>query len=134
MMNKAGLESFYHDYIACLNAQNWDELERFVHDEVHHNGRLLGIAGYRAMLESDYMQIPDLHFEIQLLITDPPRIASRLQFDVTPKAGFLGLPVNGQRVRFCENVFYDCRGGRIREVWSVIDKAGIEAQLQNAGA
>jgi predicted ester cyclase len=129
-MNKIDLESIYRDYIACLNAQNWNELGRFVRNDVQHNGRLLGLAGYRSMLENDYTQIPDLYFDIQFLIADPPRIASRLQFNVTPKTGFLGLPIDGQRVNFCENVFYEFRDGRIHEVWSVIDKAAIEAQLR----
>jgi predicted ester cyclase len=42
---------------------------------------------------------------------------------------FLGSAVNGRRVTFAENVFYRFRGGKIEEVWSVIDKAAIEAQL-----
>src|SRR5438105_5024143 len=37
--------------------------------------------------------------------------------------------VNGKRVSFTENVFYEFRSEKIREVWSVIDKAAIEAQL-----
>jgi predicted ester cyclase len=37
--------------------------------------------------------------------------------------------VNGKRVSFAENVFYEFRADKIREVWSVIDKAVIEAQL-----
>ncbi len=44
-------------------------------------------------------------------------------------ADFLGLPANGRRVTFCENVFYEFQNGRVRRVWSVIDKAALEAQL-----
>ena len=36
---------------------------------------------------------------------------------------------NGRRVAFAENVFYRFHNERIAEVWSVIDKAAIEAQL-----
>ncbi len=129
-MNKTDLETAYHDYIACLNAQNWAELGRFVHPNVHHNGRLLGLDGYRAMLENDYVQIPDLRFDIHFLVVDPPYIASRLQFDVTPKSTFLELPVNGQRVKFCEHAFYKYHGKYIYEVCSIIDKAAIETQLR----
>jgi predicted ester cyclase len=32
-------------------------------------------------------------------------------------------------VSFCESVFYEYMGGKIVRVWSVIDKAAIEAQL-----
>jgi predicted ester cyclase len=128
-MTKASLCDVYRDYIACLNKQDWTKLERFVHDEVRHNGRRIGISGYREMLERDFAEIPDLHFDIQLLISEPPRVGSRLGFDCTPRGRFLGLPVNGKRVSFTENVFYEFRGGKIEQVWSIIDKAAIEAQL-----
>jgi predicted ester cyclase len=128
-MTKLGLPDVYRDYIACLNQQDWPTLERFVHDEVRHNGQAIGLSGYRAMLEKDFREIPDLYFAIALLISDPPHIASRLQFDCTPKAKFLGLPVNGRKVSFTENVFYEFRTEKIWQVWSIIDKAAIEAQL-----
>jgi len=128
-MTKDDLADLYRAYIACLNRQDWPALGRFVHDDVVHNGRPLGLSGYRAMLKRDFREIPDLRFHVALLISDPPGIAARLQFDCAPVGTFLGLPVNGQRVSFCENVFYEFRDGRIRQVWSVIDKAAIEAQL-----
>ena len=128
-MNSADLADLYRNYIACLNRQDWPALGRFVHDDVVHNGRPLGLSGYRAMLERDFREIPGLHFNIALLVSDPPRIAARLAFDCTPVGTFLGLPVNGKRVSFCENVFYEFGDGKIRQVWSVIDKAAIEAQL-----
>jgi len=128
-MSNVDLEATYRDYITCLNKQDWTNLGQFVHEDVHHNGKPLGLDGYRAMLEADYEQIPDLHFNIELLVADPPHIASRLRFDVTPKGNFMGLPVNGRKVTFCENVFYLFHDQKIREVWSVIDKAAIEAQL-----
>ena len=128
-MVEIDLRQLYRDYIACLNNQDWATLERFVHDEARHNGRQIGLLGYRAMLERDFQQIPDLHFDVQLLIADPPCIASRLRFDCTPKGMFLGLPINGKKVSFAENVFYEFRNRKIWQVWSVIDKAAIEGQL-----
>lgn len=123
------LAGIYRAYIACLNRQDWPALGQFVHDDVAHNARPLGLSGYRGMLEQDFRDIPDLRFEIEMLISDPPRIAARLKFDCTPVGTFLGLAVNGRRVSFCENVFYEFRDGKIRQVWSVIDKTAIEAQL-----
>lgn len=128
-MTPTELASLYRDYIACLNRQDWHALGQFVHDDVTHNARRLGLAGYRAMLERDFHEIPDLRFNIEQLISEPPRIASRLKFDCAPVGSFLGLAVNGKRVSFCENVFYEFNDGKIRQVWSVIDKAAIEAQL-----
>ena len=128
-MIKSELSNIYRGYIACLNQQDWPKLEEFVHDEVYYNGQRIGLLGYREMLEKDFNEIPDLYFDIQLLISDPPYIASRLKFDCSPKGKFLGLQVDGKRVSFSENVFYEFRGEKIWQVWSVIDKPAIEAQL-----
>jgi predicted ester cyclase len=128
-MAEAALSGRYRDYIACLDRQDWADLGEFVQHDVRHNGRPFGLAGYRAMLERDFAQIPDLRFEIELVVCEPPLIASRLRFDCRPKGLFLGLPVNSKRVTFAENVFYRFASGKIEEVWSVIDKAAIEAQL-----
>ncbi|QTP54185.1 SnoaL-like domain-containing protein [Billgrantia sulfidoxydans] len=128
-MNKSELSNIYRDYIACLNRRDWSALGRFVHEDVMHNGERLGLSGYRSMLERDFSDIPDLSFNIELLVSDPPYIASRLRFDCTPKGSFLGLNVDGRRVSFAENVFYEFRDKKIGQVWSVIDKAAIEAQL-----
>ncbi|MET0530727.1 MAG: ester cyclase [Microvirga sp.] len=128
-MLKGDLFDVYRDYIACLNEQDCPKLEQFVHAEVCYNGQRIGVRGYREMLAKDFLEIPDLSFNIQLLIVDPPYVASRLEFDCTPTGKFLGLPVNGTRVSFTENVFYQFQGEKIWQVWSIIDKAAIEAQL-----
>ena len=128
-MTKSNLSEVYRVYIACLNRQDWPKLGQFVDDRVTHNGRQIGLSGYRQMLERDFDEIPDLHFNIQLLVADTPYVASRLAFDCSPKGKFLDLDVNGKRVSFTENVFYEFREQKIVQVWSVIDKAAIEAQL-----
>ena len=128
-MTKTDLAEVYRAYIACLNRQDWPKLGQFVDDDAIHNGRRIGLSGYVEMLEGDFDQIPDLYFNIRMLVSDPPYIASRLDFDCTPKGAFLGLQVNGKRVSFSENVIYQFRSEKIVQVWSVIDKAAIEAQL-----
>jgi predicted ester cyclase len=128
-MTRPELSDIYRNYIACLNRQDWPNLGKFVHDDVQHNGKRIGLSGYRAMLEGDFRAIPGLYFNSRLLISDPPRIASRLHFDCTPSGVLFGLPVNGKRIQFTENVFYEFLDGRIETVWSIIDKAAIEAQL-----
>jgi predicted ester cyclase len=85
-VTEVDLSRLYRDYIECLNARDWPRLGRFVHDDVSYNGRWIGSAGYREMLERDVRDIPDLAFRIEMLISDPPRIASRLRFNCTPRA------------------------------------------------
>lgn len=128
-MSTSALAEIYRGYIDCLNNQDWPNLARFVDDEVRYNGERVGLSGYRDMLVGDFEAIPDLAFTIDFIVADFPRLGSRLLFDCTPKGILFGLPVNGRRVAFTENVFYEFREGRIVEVWSVIDKAAIEAQL-----
>lgn len=128
-MDREELSAIYRGYIDCLNRQDWDSLARFVADGVRHNGNPFGLSGYRAMLEGDFRAVPDLRFNIGLLVCDPPRVASRLEFDCTPIGELFGIPVNGKRVRFEENVFYEFADGRIANVWSIIDKAAIAAQV-----
>ena len=128
-MTEAELATTYRDYIACLNAQDWPRLGLYVAHDAVHNGRRFGLDGYREMLENDFRGIPDLRFNIDLVTCDPPNVAARLAFDCTPVGEFQGLAVNGKRITFAENVFYEFRDGKIAQVWSVIDKSAIEAQL-----
>jgi predicted ester cyclase len=133
-MIHSDLSEVYRNYIACLNNQDWPNLGRFVHEDVLYNGGRVGLAGYREMLEGDFRAIPDLYFDVRLLVCEPPRVASRLSFDCTPRGVLFGLPVNGRRVSFAENVFYEFREGRIKDVWSIIDKAAIESALRDEGS
>ena len=128
-MTRDELCEIYRRYIDCLNRQDWDRLGLFVDNAVEYNGVPVGLAGYRGMLEDDFRAIPDLRFAIEVLISDPPRIASRLNFDCTPRGMLFDLPVNGKRIKFAENVLYEFSATRIRRVWSIIDKAAIAQQL-----
>jgi predicted ester cyclase len=119
----------YKRYIACLKDRSLDRLGDFVDDGVEYNGKQISLAGYRHVLEANYRDIPDLKFKVQLCVADESTIASRLSFHCTPVGRFLNVDVNGKSVSFCENVFYEYEHGKISRVWSVIDKAAIEAQL-----
>jgi predicted ester cyclase len=123
------LSDLYRAYIDCLNRQDWAQLGHYVDKEVEHNGRSLRLSGYRDMLVKDFEDIPDLRFNIHLLICEAPHVAARLAFRCSPRGNFLGLSVNGRMVSFAENVFYEFKNSKIASVWSVIDKTAIEAQL-----
>jgi len=128
-MPDESLTTLYRAYIACLNTGELSRLGEFVADHVEHNERAIGLPGYRDMLAGDYRDIPDLHFEVRKLVADRSMVAARLAFDCHPAGRFLGLDVDGRRVRFCENVMYEYADAKIVRVWSVIDKAAIESQL-----
>jgi predicted ester cyclase len=128
-MAEVNQSDVYRGFIACLNRQDWATLEHFVANDLRYNDEQIGLSGYRKMLTRFCDEIPDVYFELAKLVSQPPLLASRLVFNCTPRGTFLGLPVRGKRISFAENAIYAFQGDRIREVWSVIDKTAIEAQL-----
>lgn len=119
----------YRDYLACLNERRWDDLGRFVAEEVVYNGEWIGLSGYRAMLQADTDAIPDLEFIPDILLADDRVVSCRLFFQCTPQQAFLGFEPTGGRISFPEHVFYAFDNRQIVEVWSVIDKETIREQL-----
>lgn len=120
----------YEAYIACLNEHNLERLNDYVDDNVIYNEAAIGLEVYREMLVGNYRDIPDLRFDVAFIVADVDTVASRLKFDCRPVGQFLGLPVNGRRVIFHENVFYRFSDGRIKEVWSIIDVKAIANQIR----
>jgi predicted ester cyclase len=127
-MKDDDLLGIYRKYLACLNDRRWSALGEYVADDVVHNGRALGVSGYRAMLEADTHAIPDLEFVPEILLADDCIVSCRLIFRCTPLHAFLGFEPTGQAVSFAEHVFYRIYDRRIGEVWSVIDRDAIRQQ------
>ncbi|MGO4446309.1 ester cyclase [Mycobacterium sp. 2YAF39] len=123
------LIAIYRDYLACLNDRRWSDLGRFVADDVVHNGRRLGLGGYRAMLESDTHAAPDLQFIPEILVADDHVVSCRLFFRCSPLHTFLGFEPPLGQVSFPEHVFYRFDDRQIVEVWSVIDRETIREQI-----
>jgi predicted ester cyclase len=124
------LREVYLGYLECLNSRDWGRLPDFVADDVHYNGRRIGVEEYVRQRRAEARGIPDLRFVVELLVCEPPRVAARLAFDCAPTGEFLGLPVHGRRIVFTENVFYEFVGGRIVDVRSIVDRAAVEEQLR----
>ncbi|QYD67036.1 ester cyclase [Paraburkholderia edwinii] len=127
-MAEVNQSDVYRGFIACLNRQDWSTLEHFV-DDLRYNDKQIGLSGYRKMMTQFCDEIPDVYFELAKLVSQPPLLASRLVFNCTPRGTFLGLPTRGKRISFAENAIYAFQDDRIREVWSVLDKTSIDAQL-----
>jgi len=96
------LRRVHGDYLHCLNRQAWDELGQFVDENVRHDERPFGLAGYRNMLLDDFKTVPDLHFQATKIVCEPPLLMARLEFRASPIGSFVGLPVNGREISFTE--------------------------------
>jgi len=127
-MSNEALKSHYLAYIARLNAHipdaSWS-LEPFVNDQVSHNGRQMTRADYESMIHGHYEVIPDLHYDLQMLLASESEVAARIQFVCSPTKEFLGWKPKtaggGEKVTFAENVFYRFEGGKIKEVLSNLE-------------
>ena len=128
-MTEAETESLYHRYISYLNERRTGELGEFVHDELTYNGKPMTRFDYQDLIAGDIAAIPDLYFNIHILIANRDQIACRLRFDCTPQSEFLDLQPTGKAISFSEHVFYRFRDGKIYEVWSLINRPAIEKQL-----
>ena len=67
-MTPVELARLYRAYIDCLNLKDWARLGDFVDEAAVHNGRPLGLTGYRAMLEQG-VWLPCSQFEAAFLST-----------------------------------------------------------------
>ncbi|MEI4488789.1 ester cyclase [Frigidibacter sp. MR17.14] len=91
-MRANDLTAIYLSYIDCLNARDWDNLGSWVGDAASYNGTVIGLDGYRAMLERDVAAIPDLQFNVALLLSDPPMSQHGLPSTALPRVNCLALP------------------------------------------
>lgn len=128
-MTDADLGTVYRAYLAALNERRLDDLVHFVHDELTYNGDALTRRQYRDLIAADIAAIPDLTYDARIVVVGGGRVACRIEFVCTPQHPFLGFSPTGQRLSFAEHVFYDFREGRIAAVTSLIDRFGIQAQL-----
>ncbi|MEO5890949.1 MAG: ester cyclase [Ferruginibacter sp.] len=122
-------ETFYRNYIDCLNSANLEQLSDFIHDKLTYNGKETTLKEYKENRLVERKAIPDLYYDIGLLVTDENTIASRLNFNCTPVKEFMGIIPNGNRAIFSENVFYKVQQGKINSVWSLVDIDAIREQI-----
>jgi predicted ester cyclase len=128
-MTPAETETHYRRYIDALNNRLVADLGAFVHEALTYNGGPMTRFDYQNLIAGDIAAIPDLYFDIHLLVVDRDQVACRINFNCTPRGEFLGLRPNGKAISFCEHVFYRLRDGKIYEVWSLLDRPAIAAQL-----
>ena len=129
-MDAADLERTYRQYLAHLDERRFDALDAFVHDHVTYNGQPMTRQQYADHIAASTDAAPDLLFTAELLLAQGDLVASRLAFDCTPVATFLGHPPTGERVRFAEHVLYRFEDGRIRQVWSLLDLTAVADQMR----
>ena len=141
----------YKAYIAELNGLDVEvstyDLSAFVADHVVHNGVTLTQQQYADMIAVNMRKAtwlrPTNMFDVRMLVADESKrtVASRIRFRCLlvgshcDEFSGVGVPGNWNGcVEFCEHVFYRFEGegvGRIVEVWSLVDIAGLRKQIED---
>ena len=101
-------------YITCLNSQFYQALHNYMTEDIVHNGKRIGLAGFIQLIKGDRAKHEWLHFNVSMLVVDDAKqtVACRLILKgQDPEA--TDLPR--------EHAFYQFRGGKITEVWSMLD-------------
>jgi predicted ester cyclase len=124
----AGLRQHYLDYISVLNDRRFADLDGFVANHLSYNGKRMSRENYRRDRQDEVETIPDLRFDVDLLVVELDLVACKLRFDCTPVKPFLGFEPFGRRIQFTEHVFYRFRDGLIIAVISLLDLVAIQRQ------
>src|SRR3712207_3129794 len=112
-MSEAEFEAHYRPYIGCLNNRRLDELDEFVHEELTYNGEPETRADYRARIAEDVAAIPDLYFDVRLIVVGGDQIACRLFYNCTPQSEGLRPGAKRDTSSLSRDVFYKFRDGQI---------------------
>lgn len=72
---------------------------------------------------------PDLHVAVEDVIADGDKVVSRNTVTGTHQGEFMGLPPTGKSVSYNEIFIFRFAGGRIAEIWGVVDALSQMKQL-----
>jgi len=114
-VDRAATRAFYEEYIGVCNAHRFDELGRFVRDDV--GGTPPGLAAYADGLRAVVHAFPDYRWEVLHLVADGDLMAAHLVATGTHLGAFRGVAPTGRVLRTQELAMYRLVDGRIGEVW-----------------
>ena len=80
------------------------------------------VAGYTAMF-------PDLEEDLQDIIASGDTVATRWVVTGSQQQEFMGIPATGQAIRVEGMNFYRVKDGRVTDIWTQFDGAGMMQQL-----
>lgn len=115
------LNVVYRRYIDTIQGNQLDKLSLYVSDEVVHNGKRLGLQGYKDLILRNIVET-SVSIEIKRLVVDARTVAAVLNFSTKAETKELvGYQLDGEPFSYAENVVYDFENGKIVEVFSVFE-------------
>ena len=132
--NKAAFGRF-HD---AVNTRDLDVIAKVIDevvdpDVLFHAPAPTGATGAQALREVWTVLLrafPDLHVAVEDVIAEGDKVVARNTVTGTHQGEYRGVPATGRPVTYNEIFIVRLAGGRIAEVWGVVD---VFAQLRQLG-
>lgn len=120
----------WHDEMNAHNAAIGDEL--LADDYIERNNmspQPLDKAGAKALLESLFAAIPDMHREIVEQIAEGDRVVERLRYSGTQTGEMFGIPPTRRAASFDAIMISRVRDGQITQIDALLDSMSFMQQL-----
>lgn len=90
-----------------------------------------GAQALKEVFATLHRVFPDLHITVEDLIAEGDKVVSRNLVTGTHRGEYMGHPPTGKSVAYSEIFIFRITGGRIAEIWGVVD---VFSQMQQLGA
>jgi predicted ester cyclase len=131
-MTDFDIRDFYLSYIDALNTRAFDQMHRFVADEIAFGTQIYPRDGVAGSLAAIIDAVPDFHWEVQEILVDGDRLAVRLLNSGTPAKEWNGIAPTGRSFQVAEHAIYRVADGRFVEMMNLHDSAEVARQLNAA--
>jgi predicted ester cyclase len=88
-----------------------------------------GVAGVKAVFTAFRAAFPDLHFEVEDMVTEFDYVFARYTMTGTQKGEFLGMAPTGKKVTVAGMDIILFKGGKLAERWGQQDALSMLQQL-----
>ncbi len=105
-----------------------------VHSMTPGNVAGTGLNYLKARARSLFSAFPDVTFVIEDVIQQGDRVAARVTLEGTHRGEFAGIPATGKRMKVYDFAMYRIAGGKITDVWSLVDIQAMRDQLQGGAS
>ena len=128
--NKAIVRRWYEEFGERADLDVLDEL--YAPAWVGHfpqSGDLRGAEGHKPLGRRFATAFPDGRYEVEDVLAEGDRVATRYTFRGTHRGEFFGVPPTGRAVAATGINVHRVEGGRIAEQWAQFDTVGLLRQL-----
>ncbi len=93
---------------------------------------LVGPEGFKAVHRTFCGAFPDVHVDVEEIVTEGDRVAVRWRVSMTHLGDHFGFPASGKKETLVGSTFVIVEGNQITEGWNYMDIQALMQKLQAA--